>query len=178
MKYLALCLLALALSIPAVAQDDKPLSDETKALIEKAEGGDADAQVNLGKAYQIGIGVLLPPSGGTICVLKDEKEAVKWATLWQSGMHYPAIQIPGHLEQLQPLTSWAIKEAARTFPIGTGLGADNISPRALVRLSEHALSALAVLRCASESLADWIKIMDLVFIVLLPKADGGFRLRL
>jgi hypothetical protein len=38
MKYLALCLLAVALSIPAVAQEDKPLSDETKALIEKAEG--------------------------------------------------------------------------------------------------------------------------------------------
>ena len=67
MKYLALCLLALALSIPAVAQDDKPLSDKTKALIEKAEGGDAVAQWRVGLKYAKGEGVL-----------KDDKEAVKW----------------------------------------------------------------------------------------------------
>jgi hypothetical protein len=67
MKYLALCLLALALSIPAVAQEDKPLSDKTKALIEKAEGGDAVAQWHVGLKYAKGEGVL-----------KDDKEAVKW----------------------------------------------------------------------------------------------------
>ena len=64
MKYLALFLLALVLSTPAVAQDDKPLSDETKALIEKAEGGDAKAQAKLGVMYDYGEGVL-----------KDYKEA-------------------------------------------------------------------------------------------------------
>ena len=67
MKYLAFCLLALVLSTPAVAQDDKPLSDYTKALIEKAEGGDAEAQCDLGTMYGNGTGVL-----------KDDKEAVKW----------------------------------------------------------------------------------------------------
>jgi len=33
LKYLAPCLLALALSIPAVAQEEKPLSDYTNSLI-------------------------------------------------------------------------------------------------------------------------------------------------
>jgi uncharacterized protein len=63
-KYLALCLLALALSIPAVAQDDKPLSDETKTLIEQMEEADAGAQFRLGLMFAT--------------ELKNEKEAVYW----------------------------------------------------------------------------------------------------
>ena len=67
MKYLVFCLLTLVLSFPAVAQESKPLSDEVKAAIEMAEGGDADAQYNLGVMYASGQGVL-----------QDNKEAEKW----------------------------------------------------------------------------------------------------
>ncbi|MDG1499144.1 MAG: tetratricopeptide repeat protein, partial [Planctomycetota bacterium] len=67
MKYLVYCLLTLALSYPAVAQESKPLSDEITALIERAEGGDTTAQLDLAFAYFQGQGVL-----------QDYKEAVKW----------------------------------------------------------------------------------------------------
>jgi len=53
-----------------VAQEDKPLSDETKALIEMAEGGDAEAQFDLGYAYYRGEGVL-----------KDYVTAYAWYSL-------------------------------------------------------------------------------------------------
>ena len=41
---IALCAISLALCFPAVGQDKKPLSKEVKALIEKAEKGDAKAE--------------------------------------------------------------------------------------------------------------------------------------
>ena len=49
------------------AKEKVDLAPETKALIETAEKGDADAQVNLGWMYANGQGVT-----------KDEVEAVKW----------------------------------------------------------------------------------------------------
>ena len=65
--------------------------------------------------------------------------------------------------------------AASSFPIGTGLGADNISPRAILRLSSEALAALVTLLVAFEALGHWAHALDLVLIVLLPKTDGGLR---
>jgi hypothetical protein len=41
---IALCAVSLVLCFPAVGQDKKPLSKEVKALIEKAEKGDAKAE--------------------------------------------------------------------------------------------------------------------------------------
>ena len=69
----------------------------------------------------------------------------------------------------------AIRQAAATFPLGTGTGADNIAPRAFTRLSDQALSALACLFIAFESAGHWTSALNLVLIVLLAKADGGFR---
>ena len=110
MKYLALCLLALALSIPAVAQEDKPLSNETKALIEKAEGGDAEAQYLLGLNYGLGIGVL-----------KDEEEEVKWYRLAADQGHAEAQQNlgvmydngQGVLKDFKQAVKWYRKAADR-----------------------------------------------------------------
>ena len=65
--------------------------------------------------------------------------------------------------------------AALTFPAGTGLGADNIAPRAFARLSSEALTALATILMAAEALGDWGDAVALVLIVLLPKPDGGLR---
>ena len=44
----------------------------------------------------------------------------------------------------------AIRTAAATFPAGTGLGHDHISPRCLIRLSGDAIAALAKLFMAFE----------------------------
>ena len=69
----------------------------------------------------------------------------------------------------------SIKAAAASFPLHTGVGADNISPRALLRLSDEALNALARLIVKMEGACHWARELDLVLIVLLDKADGGRR---
>jgi len=69
----------------------------------------------------------------------------------------------------------AIRDAAKTFPAGTGLGHDHISPRAFLRLSDAALEALARLFMAFEKRGAWADALNLVLIVLLPKTDGGVR---
>ena len=69
----------------------------------------------------------------------------------------------------------ALKSAAASFPLRTGVGADNIAPRALLRLSDDALTALAALMMKMERVGHWSKELDLVMIVLLDKADGGRR---
>ena len=72
--------------------------------------------------------------------------------------------------QMMPV---AIATAVLTFPADTGLGKDNISPRALARLSPQALDALALLFVAFEGAGSCCQVLNLVMIVLLPKTDGG-----
>ena len=79
-----------------------------------------------------------------------EAEALQWATLWQYTQQYdaPCFDIqPEMLEDLMPL---ALTESAATFPIDTGVGADNVAPRAYLRLSTDAIKALAALLTAFE----------------------------
>ena len=73
------------------------------------------------------------------------------------------------------LTVLAVRVAAMTFPAGTGLGGDNVAPRALARLSDSALLALVRILMAAEALGAWGLAVNLVLIVLLPKPDGGLR---
>ena len=68
-----------------------------------------------------------------------------------------------------------VVEASQTFLADTGLGHDNVSPRAIARLSADSILALACLFMAFERFGDWAEILDLVLIVVLPKGDGGFR---
>ena len=82
---------------------------------------------------------------------------------------------PIDAQPLALLTPWALRMACSSFPTGTGLGADNVAPRALLRLSHAAFLALATLLMASEELGDWAAVLDLILIVLLPKTDGGLR---
>ena len=74
------------------------------------------------------------------------------------------------VEELPELTIEALKAAAKSFPAGTGLGVDNISPRAFLRLSDEALTALTKLlmviekresgppRSTSSSSHYWLKV--------------------
>ncbi len=62
-----LCLLSALLCPSALCQEEESTSNEVKALIVKAEAGDAEAQCNLGVCYANGKGVR-----------KDGEEAVKW----------------------------------------------------------------------------------------------------
>ena len=73
------------------------------------------------------------------------------------------------------LTGEQLRRAAATFPTATGLGCDNIAPRALGRLSNQALESLAEVLNLAEATGKWPEAFDLTLIVLLPKADGGLR---
>ena len=68
-----------------------------------------------------------------------------------------------------------IRKACRTFPVQTGLGADAIQPRALLRLSDEAIDRLAAILTSIEVNGKWLPALQLVMTVLLPKTDGGLR---
>ena len=105
-----------------------------------------------------------------------DAERSKWASLWKEDDSYNVSIIEdSECDALALLCPWAIKQAAVTFPPGTGLGADNVSPRALLRLSEAALTALGFIYQAIERVGSWTEAIQLVLIVLLPKNDGGLR---
>ena len=104
-----------------------------------------------------------------------EHVADQWAALWQEGRP-PFIPPHGELDSGEPpLTGEILAAAAMTFPINTGLGADNMAPRAFAALPQSRLQQLAELlnRCGKEG--RWPRSCELVLIVLLPKTDGGKR---
>ena len=104
-----------------------------------------------------------------------DKEAEEWAVLWEEANDYVHPEFGEHDQQATDLLPAAIRAAALSFAIHTGLGADNLAPRAIARLSENAIQALVLLFLAFEKLGEWCAILDLVLIVLLPKGDGGRR---
>ena len=104
-----------------------------------------------------------------------DMEAEKWAKLWQEGQAYH-VNIPDEeCKFSNEVLADAIVAAAQSFPADTGVGMDNIAPRAIARLSDDAIQALAHLLTQLEKLGSWTSVLDLVLIVLLPKADGGLR---
>ena len=101
--------------------------------------------------------------------------AKAWASLWQASDEYRMPDFSGADDEvLQPLTAEDLRRAASSFPIETGLGADNVAPRAMLRLANEQLQELAELMTLAESTGNWSEAISLVLIVLLPK-DGGFR---
>lgn len=85
-KTIALLCLLLLFANPASA--DWFLSSETKALIAKAEAGDAEAQFAVGGAYDSGKGAP-----------HDEKEALKWYTMAAEHGHAEAQNSVGSMLQ-------------------------------------------------------------------------------
>jgi len=105
-----------------------------------------------------------------------EQEADFWASLWKSSMEYKIKDIqPSPNDRPKAITAAMIRSACKTFPITTGLGADTIQPRALLRLSDTALEGLANIMNAAEGDGSWPEFSQLVMTVLLPKSDGGRR---
>ena len=103
-------------------------------------------------------------------------EAEGWATQWATDVEYPPLPFGDDYEQPPPALAGALlREAAATFPTATGVGSDNIGPRACTRLSDGALGALAVILMACERVGCWPHGIWVVLIVLLPKPDGGLR---
>lgn len=104
-----------------------------------------------------------------------DKEAADWATLWQEDGTCDAPSFECSSKPLQLFANHEIQAAAMSFPPNTGQGSDAIAPRAITRLSDEALRALAALFPAFEGEGCWCQALNLVLIVLLPKPDGGRR---
>ena len=105
-----------------------------------------------------------------------ELEADVLAHQWAMGDRYTQPVFDADALMALPLLAvTAMRAAALTFPAGTGLGGDNVSPRALARLSDESLIALAIILAAAETLGAWGQAVSLVLIVLLPKPDVGLR---
>eukprot|EP00973_Karenia_brevis_P063854 8876358-Karenia_brevis.AAC.1 len=68
-----------------------------------------------------------------------------------------------------------MNKAAATFPSGTGLGWDNMHPRAIMRCSAPAILALIRILMLAEICGEWPELIGVVIICLLPKPDGGRR---
>ena len=128
---------------------------------------------------------LWQPSGGNLLSrsgdvqpLSDqaavEAEADRWAALWAEGCQYRDVVDPSG-DPPAALTAAELRAAALTFPPFTGVGADNIAPRALARLSDELLVALGLLLVFVERVGRWPACLHLVLIVLLAKPDGGRR---
>ena len=84
-----------------------------------------------------------------------EKQASTWAELWRTREDYCLLEFACTMQHLQPLMPCALRMAAGSFPVGNGLGCDNISPRALLCLSDDALLALSVLLTCFEACGKW-----------------------
>ena len=65
-----------------------------------------------------------------------DEEARRWGQLWQVGMTKEEVQWPENIEMMPPLKIDELREAAKWFKDGTGLGWDRLHPRALLRLPD------------------------------------------
>ena len=148
-------------------------ADDNEGVPEVDEDGEADPTTVVSDRAQT---PLPAPMADQIVV---ERQADDLAAIWKESQQLEQPLWPADEKmkehQLDTLLPWAIEAAAKSFPAGTDLGADNISPRAICRLSPQALIALAILFRQFEACGCWAEVLNLVLIVLLPKPDGGFR---
>ena len=85
-----------------------------------------------------------------------DAECTAWSSEWNVGHRYVPPEYGEAASHLLPaMTAAILRTIAGTFPAGTGLGSDHISPRAYERLSDAALTALAVIFLAAEALGTW-----------------------
>ena len=69
-----------------------------------------------------------------------------------------------------------VKKACLTFPKHTGLGPDALQPRAILRLTDGGIEALALILIAIELHCEWPQFTQLVLTVLLPNLTEGYAL--
>jgi len=152
-------------------------NDEANQMADDAAEGDEAVMADDGSARTW----TDPDSSGHVPLSEQadvEGEGDAWAGVWQEGAQYsvsPQSIDPAGTEKPPALGCHMLRAAAWTFPADTGLGGDNVSPRAFARLSDTVLDALALLLMAFEHVGEWPSAVALVLVVLLPKNDGGRR---
>ena len=106
-------------------------------------------------------------------------EGRRWGDEWNFGAAPPVLPWPDDLlqyeSQLTLITTVILRAAAHTFSADTGLGWDELHPRALARCSDEALMALVWIFVLAERLGRWPLLIGVVLICLIPKAGGGRR---
>ena len=105
-----------------------------------------------------------------------DKEAESWAACWEVTKKYKLDEIvPDPGKHPGPITVHMVREACMSFPLQTGLGPDAVQPRAVLRLSDNGIEALAAILTAIEITGEWPHFIQLVMTVIIPKSDGGLR---
>ena len=96
------------------------------------------------------VAVAAAANGSTLCAPLSEHasldlEAKGWAENWAVEADYVQPEFPTRLlVEPDPITLWAFDQAIASFPIGTGLGSDNIAPRVVLRLGDTANLAIGL----------------------------------
>ena len=105
-----------------------------------------------------------------------DEQRMAWGQQWATGTQVPQPQWPEVAARSIPdLTVNMFRDACRSFPSGTGLGWDNLHPRALIRVSHRLLLQLVLCMLEAERTGQWPDLVGWVIVVLLPKPDGGRR---
>ena len=168
-------------SSPTIAD----IQDATEFLEEPEEG--EELQDDWSNADQFLKVIKAGNASGNVAPACDqvavEKEAAAWSELWRSQNDYsdPFLneeykeRARKEADDLPRLSVQDIRLAAKSFPIHTGLGIDNVSPRAFDRLSDEALQAIINVLHECERSGLWGECNTGVLTVMLPKPDGGVR---
>ena len=101
-----------------------------------------------------------------------EELAEEWAERWQEGLASTALRWPTVL-CLPCLTGEQIRDAAATFPRGTGMGLDSFHPRSLLLLSDRLLGRLAELLTFAEGSGVLPQGMAGLLVHFIGKEGGG-----
>ena len=142
-------------------------------LLDPADPDELEADYRVALSHPTDSRTLLAPLGEQAAV---DQEAAGWARQWATDADYVEPTFPPErLVAPEPLVLWAFDHATASFPVATGLGADNVSPRALLRLPDALRLALLRIFLLAERLGLWPQALNLVLIVFLAKADGGLR---
>lgn len=108
-----------------------------------------------------------------------EAERVRWSEEWAVGQDLEQPAWLGALDLAPPPPPTLILEhfarALLSFPSGAGLGWGAFHPRALTPLPLGILQAVLKLLALCEAAGRWPEVVQPVIIVLLAKADGGYR---
>ena len=102
-------------------------------------------------------------------------EAAVWSKQWRVGETVDPLAWPDDMDdrcaEMEDMNAGKLRDALRSFPAGTGLGWDDLHPRALLRLPDSTLMALLRILRRCERDGSWPAAAGFVVIALIPKAD-------
>ena len=129
-----------------------PVAAHEAGCISEADSSEGSDGAQLAPLLEAPAGIPVPLD---IQGAADQK-ARSWAMEWGAGMQLPEVSWPVDLGPAPPpLSMTALRDALIAFPAGTGLGWDDLHPRALLRLPNDTLEALLRLLLACESQGRW-----------------------